>query len=112
MVAKSEELSTDDPYEQIICFMEHASNVVTRMIHRNSELMLFMLLLILTYIIVCVILVLVLVSFLFALYKEIIEDVSHLSIERNDIDVQLSGRSYVHPIGIVKDVEVFYGRTK
>lgn len=53
-----------------------------------------------------------LVSFLFALYKEIIEDVSHLSIERNDIDVQLSGRSYVHPIGIVKDVEVFYGRTK
>lgn len=36
MVAKSEELSTDDPYEQIICFMEHASNVVTRMIHRNS----------------------------------------------------------------------------
>lgn len=111
-VVAIKELSTKDPNEQIICFMKPASNVVRRRTHPNSR----------THVLSITIgthcyhglcnIAGSISSIPFALYKKIIEDISSLSIERTDVVIQLVDRFYIHPIVIVKDVEVLCGRTK
>jgi len=46
------------------------------------------------------------------LYKEIMHDIAPAEIEDIDFTIKLANRDTISPIGIVRDVEVLYGKTK
>ena len=48
----------------------------------------------------------------FSIYEEIMNDIAPAKIEDIDLTIKLSNRDTISPIGIVRDVEVLYGKIK
>ena len=46
------------------------------------------------------------------LYKEIMHDIAPAEIEEIDVTIKLANRDTISPIGIVRDVEVLFGKVK
>ena len=47
-----------------------------------------------------------------SLYKEIMHDIAPAEIEEIGVTIKLANRDTISPVGIVRDVEVFCGKTK
>ena len=47
-----------------------------------------------------------------SLYQEIMHDIAPAEIEDIDVTIKLANRDTISPIGIVRDVEVLYGKAK
>ena len=48
----------------------------------------------------------------FTLYQEIMNDIAPAEIEEIDATIKLANRDTITPLGIVRGVEVFYGKIK
>jgi hypothetical protein len=48
----------------------------------------------------------------YELYREIMHEIGSCELEEIDVVIQLANRETISPVGIVRDVEVLYGKTK
>ena len=51
-------------------------------------------------------------AILFTLYQEIMNDIAPAEIEDIDVTIKLANRDTIKPVGIVRDVEVLFGKAK
>ena len=51
-------------------------------------------------------------AFPFTLYQEIMNDITPAEIEDINVTIRLANRDSITPLGIVRDVEVLYGKIK
>ena len=47
-----------------------------------------------------------------SLYKEIMHDIAPAELEGIDVTIKIANRDTIKPVGIVRDVEVLYGKVK
>ena len=47
-----------------------------------------------------------------SLYKDIMHDIAPAELEGIDVTIKLANRDTISPVGIVRDVEVLYGKIK